>query len=60
MAPRRCDDCGDEYDDLYRWTYCPHERFDMRTTVIGPDGAVGVATSIEELDELTKAAVARD
>jgi len=47
-----CEDCGLEYDDVYRLTYCPHERFEMHCVVGGPDGVVGVARSIEELRRL--------
>lgn len=53
-----CDDCDEEYDDLYRLTYCPHERFEMSNHVYGtlPDGSYGlkgIATTIEELRRLT-------
>lgn len=34
-----CDKCKTEYDDLYRLTYCPHEKFGMMTTIMRPDGA---------------------
>ena len=23
----RCPKCGKVYDDLHRWTYCPHKEF---------------------------------
>lgn len=49
-----CDFCGLSYDDVYRLTYCPHEPFEMRCVVAGPDGVVGVATTLEELDQLLK------
>lgn len=51
-----CEACGLEYDDVYRLTYCPHERFEMRCVVGGPDGVVGVATSLEEFGQLMKQA----
>ena len=48
-----CDKCGKVYDDVYRWTYCPHERFEMNTTVVDGTGQVrGVAHSVERLKEL--------
>lgn len=55
-----CDDCELDFDDVYRRTYCPHEWFEMRTTVVGVDVAsgdgkvLGVATTLEELDRLMK------
>jgi len=49
---RTCDDCGAFYDDIYRFTICPHGRFEMATTVMRKGGVVGVATTLEELDRL--------
>jgi len=49
-----CGDCWKRYDDTYRLTLCPHERFEMRTTVIGPEGIRGVARSVEELQRLMR------
>ncbi len=49
-----CDDCKLEYDDVYRLTYCPHERFDMHTTVANSKGVVGVARTVEELRRMMK------
>ncbi len=50
-----CDDCELDFDDVYRRRYCPHEWFEMRTTVVGSDGKVqGVARTVEELRRLTK------
>lgn len=46
---RVCEQCGVRYDDLYRLTYCPHERFEMRTVCVDRDGNEHVATSLEEL-----------
>ena len=47
-----CGDCGKQYDDVYRLTVCPHESFEMRTIVAGPEGVKGVARSVEELHRL--------
>ena len=30
---RTCEDCGVEYDDTYRYTLCPHERFEMHCKI---------------------------
>ncbi len=54
-----CDPCELDFDDTYRRTYCPHEWFEMRTSVYGtlPNGTYGlkgVAKTVEELKELTK------
>lgn len=50
-----CDDCELDFDDVYRRTYCPHEWFEMRTTVVGGDGKVrGVARTVEELRRMMK------
>ena len=53
MAVVTCDKCGARYDDTYRLTYCPHQRFDMTTSVYRDGKFVGVATSLEELDRLS-------
>ena len=51
-----CEKCGEEYDDVYRWTFCPHEHFEMATTVVGPDGKIrGIARSVDELRQLMEA-----
>lgn len=44
-----CEKCGARYDDIYRLTYCPHERFEMSCIVGSGDKILGVATSVEEL-----------
>ena len=49
-----CDDCELDFDDVYRRTYCPHEWFEMRTTVVDGDGKVRVARTLEELSRLMK------
>lgn len=50
---RTCPDCNLSYDDVYRLTFCPHDEFMMRTTVVGGNGKVkGIATSVEELRDL--------
>jgi hypothetical protein len=43
-----CESCGLEYDDVYRWTYCPHATFEMRT-VVGRRGQTRVCRTVEEL-----------
>ena len=49
-----CASCWKQYDDTYRLTICPHERFEMRTVVIGPEGIRGVATTVEALRRLMR------
>jgi hypothetical protein len=53
MARVVCPECGLGYDDVYRWTLCPHEAFEMRTvaTRVGARGQTEtrVCTSVEEL-----------
>ena len=49
-----CRKCGKTYDDVYRWTYCPHNSFQMRTEVFSGGEYRGVATTLEELDRLMK------
>ena len=53
MAHVKCPDCGLEYDDVYHWTFCPHDLFEMRTIVL-KDGKEYVATSLEELDAIMR------
>ena len=48
-----CEKCGEEYDDLDHWTYCPHEYFQMRT-MAHAHGKSKLCTSLEELDEFLK------
>lgn len=47
-----CETCGRVYDDVYRLTYCPHARFAMRTVIAGPEGVVGIATTLAEADAM--------
>lgn len=47
-----CEACGQTYDDVYRLTYCPHERFEMRTRVYNGACFLGIARSVEELRRL--------
>jgi uncharacterized OB-fold protein len=49
MATVGCEECGAVYDDTYRRTYCPHDYFEMRTTVCRGDGEVRVCTTVEEV-----------
>lgn len=44
-----CPKCRKRYDDVYRWRYCPHDRFTMNTVVLGPEGVRGVAHTVPEL-----------
>lgn len=46
-----CDKCSLTYDDLYRWTICPHEEFEMNTLAMKSTGESKVCTTIEELNE---------
>jgi hypothetical protein len=48
-----CSVCSLEYDDEYRWTFCPHDEFEMNTTVVA-GGRTVVVHSIEELHEALK------
>lgn len=50
MAEVTCSECGLKYDDVYRWTYCPHDTFEMRTMATR-NGVTKLCTSVEELDE---------
>lgn len=47
-----CEKCGLRYDDTYRLTYCPHEKFEMNTTVSSGGRVIGVAHSVEELNRM--------
>ncbi len=47
-----CADCGERYDDVYRLTYCPHERFKMRTVVHRVGKPPITAHTIEQLRSL--------
>jgi hypothetical protein len=47
-----CLKCGKRYDDVYHWTYCPHDYFEMNTVVSRGDGIVGVAHTVEELNRM--------
>lgn len=49
-----CSECGKRYDDVYRWTYCPHEYFEMNTVVVGSDGKERVAHTVEDLRHMMK------
>jgi hypothetical protein len=44
--------CGLEFDDTYRWTFCPHATFEMHTTVVRPGQPDVIATSVEQLHAL--------
>lgn len=44
-----CNKCKTTYDDTYRWTFCPHETFEMHTKVF-IDGVERCCHSIEELN----------
>jgi hypothetical protein len=51
-----CEKCGKRYDDTYRLTYCPHDRFEMNTTVGVGGRVIGVAHSVEELNRMLEEA----
>lgn len=38
------------YDDTYRWTFCPHDGFDMKTLVIKPGEPPRLVTRLEDLE----------
>jgi hypothetical protein len=44
-----CERCGLSYDDLYRWTYCPHETFEMHTRAVNAAGVERCCHTVEEL-----------
>jgi hypothetical protein len=48
----KCEKCGKIYNDTYHWTYCPHDYFEMNTTVSRGGEVIGVAHSVEELKRL--------
>ena len=48
---RICEVCRVFYDDTYRWTYCPHDSFEMNTFVRRSDGEERVVHTVEELQE---------
>jgi len=50
MAIVKCDKCGLEYDDTYRWTFCPHDTFQMDTLAVKGGGSMKRVHSIEELN----------
>ena len=50
----RCGKCGKEYDDTYRLTICPHERFQMRTAVYKEGRLLFVARTVEQLHALMR------
>jgi len=49
-----CEKCGRGYDDVYRLTYCPHDKFGMMTTIMRPDGSTGIATTLAQADRMLK------
>lgn len=49
----KCLACGQEYDDTFRNTQCPHESFEMHCGVF-VNGQQGCAHTIEELTKATK------
>lgn len=46
-----CEECGIEYDDVYRRTYCPHKEFAMRQTLMLPDGSTSEHSTLESVDK---------
>lgn len=51
MASVTCERCSRTYDDTYRLTYCPHDKFEMHTLAVRGDGQEKLCTSVEELHE---------
>jgi hypothetical protein len=47
-----CPRCGIYYDDVYKLTICPHNKFEMNCTVGRGDKILGVAHSPEELQRM--------
>lgn len=47
-----CDDCGHEYDDVYRLTFCPHEQFEMHCLVSRPGHQTVLCTTVEQVRAL--------
>ena len=45
-----CQACGAQYDDVYGWTYCPHDVFPMHTLAVRADGERKCCHTIEELE----------
>lgn len=50
-----CPLCRREYDDLYRYTFCPHLGFQMRCTVVRGDGQSKVCTTLAEVNAFIQA-----
>lgn len=44
-----CPDCNKRYDDVYRRTFCPHDRFEMLTVAMRADGTRQICRTVEEL-----------
>ena len=40
---------SEAFDDTFRWTFCPHDAFEMRAAVTRGDGKELVCTSVAEL-----------
>jgi hypothetical protein len=45
----KCPKCQEEYDDVYRDTFCPHKTFEMHTGVV-VEGKRGCAHSLTDLE----------
>lgn len=48
-----CEKCKQTYDDVYHFTYCPHDFFMMRT-IVYKNGKEYICTSLEEYDKVMK------
>ena len=46
-----CETCQQSYDDTYRWTYCPHEAFEMHCMAVQADGTEKCCHTVESLQE---------
>jgi uncharacterized protein (UPF0276 family) len=51
MAVVHCADCLLVYDDTYRLTWCPHDGFDLVTTVVRGDGVRMVCASMAQMQD---------
>jgi len=46
-----CEACNLVYDDTYRFTYCPHDKFEMHCTVVNRYGHTKCCHTVEEIDD---------
>lgn len=46
-----CDKCHEDYDDTYRDTFCPHDKFSMHT-IMALGNETFVATTLEDMEAI--------